>query len=299
MRIRPAILSICVLPLLVAAHSAEHLKPSSKWVVDYATGYCRLGRTFGEGKDRITLLMDQFEPGDSFLVEVRGPGIHGVKTQRLQEVEFGFNAGPVQSGKTALHGQTVTGEEVLHLLGEQRIVPLTPDEKAEREAAREANRPFDVPPQPASRLASATEMKLGNVMKRDVILETGPMDVPMAALQKCTWDLVDSWGFDVDQQRNLSRKPIADTPVWKLFSGDDYPDKMLSRGFQGVVTYKLMIDAAGKPTRCEVIESTGPKDFDSVVCAKVMSGAHFQPALDANGKPVASFSVSTITFRLK
>lgn len=124
------------------------------------------------------------------------------------------------------------------------------------------------------------------------------MHKAMAALRQCTWETVEMWGFDVEQQKTLSRKPYPTRPPATRFSPADYPARMLTSRNQGNVHYRLMISEEGKPTACHIQESTRPKDFDDAVCAAVMKRARFHPALDATGKPVPSYWAQTVAFRL-
>ena len=73
---------------------------------------------------------------------------------------------------------------------------------------------------------------------------------------------------------------------------------MLRDGYEGIVNFRLLVDQAGKPTDCEVQRSTRPKEFDDAVCRAAMRRAEFEPALDAQGKPVPSYWIATVNFRI-
>ncbi len=65
------------------------LKPSGNWVLDYASDKCRLARTFGEGEQRVVLLLDQHEPSASFAWTVAGPPVDRIRSRRRLDVQFG------------------------------------------------------------------------------------------------------------------------------------------------------------------------------------------------------------------
>ena len=124
------------------------------------------------------------------------------------------------------------------------------------------------------------------------------MAKPLASLRECSWATVKLWGLDVDQQKRLTRRaePKGHTTDW--FNVDDYPPKMFKAGHQGIVNFRMIIDETGEPLSCHIQESTRPKDFDDAVCKAVMKRARFEPALDAQGKPVASYWRQTVRFLL-
>ena len=286
-----------VLPASPAQASGQkHLKPVTQWVLDYAEESCRLGRNFGEGKDQVTLLLIQYEPGDAFQIEMAGPGLKGVREiGGGVDLAFGSDEG---TRADAMVGKIETGEPAVLFLGQRRVVAPTKEEAAALKAAYAKNRPFDLPPVGPAREASVTQLRVGRLLREDIILETGPMDKPMAALRKCSSDLVKSWGLDIDQQTNLSRKPLPTQSPSTWLRSSDYPTKMIFEGFGGIVHVRLMIDATGSPTKCAIQGSTNPDDFERVVCNALMNRARFEPALDANGKRVPSFWAQTVNFRM-
>ena len=58
----------------------------------------------------------------------------------------------------------------------------------------------------------------------------------------------------------------------------EYPKESLENGEQGVVRYKVRIDAAGKARKCEVVESSGYRRLDLATCQLLMDNARFTPA---------------------
>ena len=280
------------------ARDVLRLKPSTRWVLEYADESCRLARNFGEGKDRVTLMFDQFQPGDAFKMRLAGRPVGVNRMAHVDDARLRFGPNEAEFEITAETATTSEGEPVLLVNGTHRLAPPTDEEKtAAKQAIREGGRFEPVPLGPV-REAAATWLQLRKVSRRDLILETGPMHKPMAALRECSWDTVRSWGLDVEQQKTLTRKPRSKASPATWFNVSDYPSEMIREGYQGVVNFRLLIDAAGKPTLCKIQVSTHPKAFDDAVCSAVMRRAEFEPALDAEGKPVPSYWVSTVQFRL-
>lgn len=284
-----------VLPAAPAhAQDVLHLQPSTPWVLDYAEEHCRLARNFGDGDQLVTLILDQFEPGDWFRISLTGKPVEASRTKKDSALQFGPNEPAAEIAGTIA---TVDRNKPAFLVDSaQRLAPLNAEEKRAQEAARKNRISFEPTPIGPEREAAATWLELRNAFRQDLRLEIGPMDKPLAALRDCSWDAVRSWGLDVEQQKTLSRKPIPNEGDW--FAPTDYPTSMLRSGDQGIVNFRLLVDRAGKPTICKIQVSTRPKAFDDAVCNAVMRRARFQPALDAHGNPVPSYWRQTVVFKL-
>ena len=290
----------CLLqPMPAFAREMHRLPPSSKWVLDYAEENCRLARSFGTGDLKVSMVLDQFTPGDWFRITMSGPpfGKSNFSVTPKPIVRFGPAEQPSEvEGFAALIGTTPAFISSSSL----RLAPYTkPEEQASDEAFR-SGRPFEPQPIGEAREAAAKWLEVTELLRKaDFTLETGPMDKPLAALRQCSWDTVRSWGLDVDVQKSLSRKPQAKGRTNSWFSPDDYPSKMLERGQQAIVNYRIIVDEKGSPTSCTIQRSTRPKDFDDLVCRLIMKRAKFEPALDATGNPVRSFYAQRVTWRIQ
>lgn len=278
------------------AQEAIHLKPSSPWLVDYADDSCRLARTFGEGEQKVTLFLDQFQPDAGFYI-ILGGNLMEVNRDLLKlDLKVRFGPQELEQEETA-HTGAMGKLPALIVDGGQRVAPLSEQERSTRDAMIKAGGRFNSPSISAAREAAVKFLEIKGT-PRDIVLETGPMDKSLGVLRECAWDTVADWGLNVQQQKTLLRGPIAIKPT-EWISGDDYPWRMLRGGYQGTVNYRAIVDATGKPTSCHVQRSTRPKEFDETVCRIVMKRAKFEPALDASGRPVPSFWSQAITFRLE
>jgi outer membrane biosynthesis protein TonB len=277
------------------ARDVRRLQPSSKWVVNYADDSCSLGRSFGEGDRKVVLFLEQFVPGDTFRMMLVGKSVD-LRSQR-NKVSVRFGPNEEESEETGV-AATTNNTPAIILHGHQRLAPLTDAEKSAAKAAVDRNMPFEPPSIGAAREKAATWLELGRILRFNLVLETGPMDEPLAALRRCSWDTVRTWGLDVEQQKGLTRKAYPTQSAYTWFSDDDYPGKMLSGGYEAIVNFRILVDETGRTTSCHIQSSTRPKDFDDVVCRIVMRRARFHPALDARGKPAKSYWRQTVTFRM-
>ncbi|HKX91258.1 MAG TPA: TonB family protein [Sphingomicrobium sp.] len=274
----------------------RHLKPSSPWIVDYAEDTCRLARMFGEGRRAVTVYFEQFEPGDTFNMMFVGDSLD--PRGRALEGSLRFGPGEQADDVTAVAGTTKNRPTII-FNGGKRIAPMTEAERSARKAALSRNERFELAPVGAAREKAVAWVELARLLPFDLVIETGPMDQPLAALRECSWDMVGSWGLDVEQQKQLSRKVRPRSPSISWFTENDYPAGMLAQGYQANVNFRLLVDETGKPTSCKIQSSTRPKAFDDVVCSVVMKRASFEPALDASGRPVRSFWRQSVSFRIE
>jgi protein TonB len=70
------------------------------------------------------------------------------------------------------------------------------------------------------------------------------------------------------------------------FTEKDYPRDAKRRGAQGLVKVLLHVAPSGKPTSCEVEQSSGDATLDRTTCTLLMKRARFLPSIDDKGEPV-------------
>ncbi|MEO7865366.1 MAG: TonB family protein [Sphingomicrobium sp.] len=279
------------------ARQVRRLPATGQWVVEYADDSCRLAREFGDKDKRVTVIFEQFVPGDIFKLLFVGKMIRPQSNQSPIEatVRFGPNE-EADDNRGSL--ATVGSVAALLLDGEQRLAPWSRAEDLVRKDASERNLPFDPAPLGTAREQAVTLLELGKALPFDLVFETGPMDKPLDALRLCSWDTVKTWGLSIEEQKGLTREAFPIVPSRTWFSSDDYPGKMLRDGFEGNVNFRVIVNSSGAPISCHVQSSTRPQEFDDVVCRQVMKQAKFHPALDASGKPIKSYYRQSVQFRI-
>lgn len=275
-----------------AAKQPLHLQPSSKWLVNYADDSCRLGRVFGTGNDEVTLVMDRFGVTDSFSMTLSGKLMKTGPTFRGLNFQFG----PVEEyqEQNFFPGVWGDGKPAIVLGRSVRIAPYSDMEKELDEGSKE----YDVPFLGEERERAVTYLALGKPLSRSVILETGSMGEPFAALRRCTDELLTHWGIDVERHKNLTRKVTPVDSPQKWFHTGDYPMAMLQRGQSGIVHVRLSIDDQGLVSDCHIQQSTRPVEFDKAVCRGLQKRSKFLPALDAEQKPINSYWFTRVVFEI-
>jgi Gram-negative bacterial TonB protein C-terminal len=269
------------------------LKPFSAWHVDYADDRCRLARQFGEGEQKVFAFFDRYGPDDFFKLTLAGKPVSTWAEKAEAAVQFG----PAEAEQMLyfLKGTVADNMPALIFTSRVRIAPASAAEQLAIKA-RDDDEWIELTPVSLEREAAIRYLSVGKPLRRPVILETGSMRAPIAALNKCIDNLVTYWGVDVEKHKNLTArvKPLVNPGKWSI----DYPVKMLRVGQPAIVEFRLSVDTDGKPTTCHIQSTTRPKEFDAAVCGWIMKRARFSPALDAEGKPLASYYRNTVRFAL-
>jgi hypothetical protein len=281
-------------PAAAAAPAPLILKPTSAWQVDYADERCRLARQFGEGKQTVLLFMDRFGPSEYFRLTIAGQVVKTFVEKGDADIQFG----PTEEEQQLAFLKGNLGKEpALVFSGSARIAPPS---AAELMAIKNRGKTEWVVIQPISedRQKAVRHLRVGKPLRKPVMLETGSMRAPFAALDTCIDNLLTSWGVDVERHKTLSRTvtPLKSPDKWIMPS--DYPNDMLSAGQPALVSFRLSIGPDGVPTACHIQATTRPKEFDNAVCKSVMRRARFSPALDAQGQPLASYYQNNVYFAL-
>lgn len=271
-----------------AERAPLRLTPSSNWHLDYADDSCRMSRDFGTGEQKTTFAVERYEPGDKFALLVAGNPLNAVKGKLGQTFEAKLRFGPFEAEQTISVSPATLGDAIGILVASAALAAPAED------IAEGAPWPTLSP----EREAAVTQLRLNRIARQPIVLELGSMGKPMAALRACTDELLTHWGIDVALHANRSKVPVPAGNPGKWLRSEDYPSAMLRNGNQGLVQFRLMVGADGKPTSCHIQRSTRPKELDDMVCHNLMRRARFTPALDAEGKPIASYFQSSVRFQI-
>jgi TonB family protein len=271
-------------PVGAASRPPDVLKPSSAWNVNYGGDGCRLVRSFGTGEDIVFLIFDRFAPGQGFKLILAGKQFSS--TSGKAQVRFG----PSEAEQSL---DFLAGD-----LGERRPAFIFRGTNNVDGAQGKLNDGDWAPPEPipAERFAAIRQLTIGRPLRHPLVLEIGSMKGSFAALDKCIDNLLVTWGIDPAVNATLSRRPRPKNNPGRWITNEDYPSAARWRGAQGMVEFRLSVDATGKPSACYIQQSPRPPEFDAAVCNAMKRRASFDPALDKDGKPVASFFKSSVLF---
>lgn len=267
-----------------ATRTPETLTRTGRWVLEYDRDACHLGAQFGTGDDVMVMRLTRYEPGDWFDLSLYGRRLSSPDPSSEAKVDFGLRGQPLEVD--ALNGKAA--KLPLLLLGAMRL-------DGWRRAAPDDNPPSLSPQQEAA--VSGVTVKIEG--KRAFRLEFGSLARPMEQLRACQNDLVKSWGYDPLVQASLERpvRPAGSPTQWLRDS--DYPPGAIDAGQNGVVQYRLDVDADGKISGCHVLARTSPDVFADTTCRIVTRRAKLEPALAADGRPVPSFLVHRVRWKVE
>lgn len=151
--------------------------------------------------------------------------------------------------------------------------------------------PYKIPPE---REEAITEVTFSGGLSKSLVLNTGSLGKPFEVLRDCSNKLLEKWGLDLKRHQHLTRgaTPISSPNDW--LHSRDYPKKMLSELRDGFINFRLIIEPSGEVSGCKVQQSANPIEFANATCDLVKDRARFEPALDADGKPIRSYWRSAV-----
>lgn len=134
-------------------------------------------------------------------------------------------------------------------------------------------------------LSQATDVEIAVDHSPAISLSLSGAAAALAALRTCEQDLVASWGVDPSRLRPFSPSLKASG----FPTSADIPP--VASGASGRVILLLEIGSTGKVANCKLIESSGNPVLDQRTCNIALSRMHIAPLLDADGKPIVSWTM--------
>ena len=250
-----------------APQSAPSLKPTGKWLVEFADAMCVASREFGTPAKPMTLVFK--------------PSPFG-REMRLMIVRGGISANPVQTRAivTLENGATMQGA----------MTTYSPIGKALRIHAIQLKEDNVVALRQSATVIVASR---GGV---DASFAVPGMARAMLVLDECVANLAEQWGMSRDEQKRMKEYPQSLKPLSEYVSDSDYPAKALRDSRSGRTGILLRIDSIGAITDCTVVEASGSSVLDEASCRLLRTRAKFKPATDQDGKPMNSLMVTAINW---
>lgn len=261
-----------ILAYALAGQPVAALQPTSKWTIDYADDYCTVGRAYGSSEKPVVLGIEADVMGHGVQVAFIDSRINGKFESRAIHVQFAPEGVPITfDGGTLPVGQKGVQKLVFHL-DETGIL----------------------------RLKDATWLAADVRKNSPVALDVAGVPAALAALEKCRVDLVISWGMNPTEQARVKvpAKLIPNLAKHGIFNTDDYPTAALRERQSGSTSVRLRIEADGRPADCTVTRSSGSVALDTTTCRVIMQRARYVPALDVEGKPMASIDTAKINWAI-
>jgi outer membrane biosynthesis protein TonB len=295
-----ATLRLLAAPLLLAqpaagvaeGEDAVILQPASQWVMDYKDSSCALRRAFGDEQRRVVLELDDYTLQRNFRATVATAAFGGAHETAI----VGFQPGEAKTATGLVRPRFVDGRT--GIIFDLSLDPSDYDAKGTKAPVAESSEPSEAAQ--TARNAAVTGLFVGKAFGTDLILETGSMAAPMDALRKCDEDLERHLGLDPATLKAIAvgAKPI-DQMKWARKVQEAYPTSALRAEESATVHFRLVVDAQGRVSDCFAQPEGQDPVFAKAACPILESVAKFDPARDAEGKPVPSIYVSRISWYLK
>lgn len=256
------------------------LERTRPWEINYDADACHLLAPFGSGDDQIIAKFTRFQPGDRFDLTFYGKPLDNLVHHSDARIDFG----PVENPRevTALNGKS--GDFSALLIRSLRL----DDNKINKD---DDNPELEITPEYESHVSELNVKFSSSSRNSRFVLRT--MGPPMRAMRACLTDLVKTWGFDPAEQAALQRRPTPKAHPGRWLSWTDFPKDMNISRANGLVQFRLDIDAQGIVTACHIQQASQPSGFAELTCELISARARFLPALDKNGQPIASFYVNS------
>ncbi|MEP0189451.1 MAG: energy transducer TonB [Erythrobacter sp.] len=279
-----AVAVLTALPFSAQAQSLQ-LEPTSEWNLREYEDKCRVSRVFGVGENAVTLWLDQGGSRQNYNLTLIGEPLGNPYGPAIR-IKPGDEEEIVRS---YIKAKSSKGRPVLRMYGLTLVQP-----KLERED--DADRP-DVSISEA-RAAAIQTLRLREAIRLPLQLQLGAMGPQFAFLQECGARLERTL---TSRSRALTGEAQPPSPLNgdKWLSAQDWPAYLRRAKMEGTVTFRLTVGKNGKPSACSILRSNKPQLFDDAVCLALLKRAKFEPARDGEGEPVASYYLTSVTFRFK
>lgn len=275
-----------------AAQSGQALAPSSDWNLDYDQDSCALRRMFGEDGNRAYLELRRFGPGAGLQATIASE-----RMRVRNPAEIRYRLFDQAEWSEPIHAPTLRmAEGFTGVVFTISLVELPELEELTDPLEREA-RFSSIDLRALERAAAETTdtLTVRGAFANHLNLQLGSMVRPVDALNQCIDELITHWGIDVEAHKSLTRRPVP-VNLPEVGSMIDYPPAMLRRNMPGVVNLRLDIDERGGVAGCHIQMPLSDPSFEETSCVDVQHAIEFEPALDKDGKPIASYWITRVIF---
>lgn len=272
------------------------LRPSSAWQLNMAETNCRIARFFGEDEKPTVFYLEQWIPSEHADWLVAGPALD---TYRIKP-DMNFSFGPV-GDQSEFEVTKATLGDIGTAMSSSSTIVANDGPGSGREGSEESDKPRGLPTLDSAGAKWINKFTLSQEGRPDLNLFLGNMEAPLAAMNACMKNLVESWGFDAAEQATVQTPPvILNMPKVGRKIVQFYPEKALVKGAQANFALRLTVSETGEVEECALVNQTTADDFDMKKhpCEVFRQLAEFEPARDATGKPVRSYYFNRMIYRV-
>lgn len=281
------------MPAMGRESGPVELHPIVPWHLNVGTERCLLSRAFGR-KDKPTILqIRRFTPFDTMSLQISVFS----RQYPIDDATPRVRLNPDKTYKQIDMPLFVhLGDGLKGVMFNLFELPLSRGKDAAAATRRDKRIPVA---ERDAREKAIKSLYVGKMFNHDLVLDLPNFHLAMQALRDCADTLPNNWGIDTQANSHLSRrvKP-KNLQSWVEKVEQAYPSTAIRENQQAEIFLRLMVSPEGLPTDCVAQMEVGIHDFASTACAILMKNARFEPALNANGKPVKSFFTQSIGYRL-
>lgn len=281
-----------LITLLLAAPEARAgsvvLTATSPWSLSHDEEVCSLSRTFGVNEDKVVLDLQKNGPSINFR-----PSIYGKPVKPFVASAENLFAGFGPPDKLfaipdAFMGSYGGDKQPLVIFGFSFSL-----------LNRYLNKGETVGDALGSLSEQLSAIRQFRATKGDteLILQTGPIAKPMAAVDACASNLVKGWGLDPEEIAKSTVRPKPQNNPGEWLTAADFPKGADWKGKSANLRYRVMVNSAGAATTCKIQFATGSPNFNDLTCSLLVSRAKFFPGLNAQGNPMDSYYVGFVRWR--
>ena len=294
-------------PQIARAKTLE-LEPSSDWRLREYDDKCRMSRTYGSGDDRLTLRIDKGGPGPGFNMILIG---RPVRNPYGPTVGLTFAPGE-EVRRNYIESESSKGRPVMAMFGVQPVSLEPESSAADGTTMKEEGEGETVDLSQASvsdvasedvlkaRYAAVTSIDLKSGVIEPISLKTDDLLEMAEPLFACAQKLANrlAWRRPEGGSTNGTPSTPRDMESWASKIQANYPHHLVLKGEEGSVGVRLTVNKSGRATFCEVIRYSGPASFNDTACLLLLRHARFNPAMDSEGNPRASFYKTTVRYTI-
>jgi hypothetical protein len=275
-----------------AAAKTLEMEPTSPWNLHYDSDSCVLRRAFGEGEQRTQLDMRRFQPGVGLQTTI------ATKAMRMTQRDFRYRFDPkIEWQDAAMANYVHFAEDFEGVIFTPLLIDLPFGKKPDAKEVEQFLKTADLEALEAEAGDRVQSITISRAFWDDLVLKTGSLKAPLSALNTCIDELLNHWGIDVEAHKTLTR-PATPRNVEEMGRRIPYPPKMLARRLPGIVNVRLNVDESGAVSGCHIQMELSDPAFESATCNTLLKALKFDPALDKNGNPIASYWINRVYFRL-
>ena len=244
-------------------------QPTENWVAEYADDMCLLQRNYGSAEAPLILAFRPQPMSDYLTTYVFESGPRKKVGWATAEVRLGAGSPPIEKTAATYYAPKL----------KSRVAELGFKREELEKAAVTGAISFDI----EERLEAAFQVP--------------DLAKALLVLDDCVADLLASWGFSREQQAAMASKPQPEKPLSKYVDATDYPTVALRQLESGWNSARYRIDAKGRVSDCQVVESSGSKSLDATIC-RVVGRYRYRPAIDRSGQPMESLGFVRIRWQV-